>query len=175
MESHLQAAKRVLRYLKGTVNYGIHYKKGGNGELLAFTDRDYAGDLEDKKSTSGYVFLKSSGAISWCSKKQPIVTLSTIEAEFMAATICACQGVWMKRILRELGHFDGGCITLMCDNSSTIKLSKNLVMHGRSKHIDVRCQFLRNLTKDGIIELVYCGSQDQVADIMTKPLNLEVF
>ncbi|KAF2300982.1 hypothetical protein GH714_018927 [Hevea brasiliensis] len=172
---HLQAAKRALRYLKGTVNYGIHYKKGGDGELLAFTDSDYAGDMEDRKSTSGYVFLMNSSAVSWCSKKQPIVTLSTTEAEFVAAAVCACQGVWIKRILKELGQFDGGCTTVMCDNSSTIKLSKNPVMHGRSKHIDVRFHFLRNLTKEGVIELVHCGSQDQVADIMTKPLKLDVF
>ena len=81
----------------------------------------------------------------------------------------------MKRILKELGHSDGGCTTVMCDNSSTIKLSKNPVMHGCSKHIDVRFHFLRNLTKEGTIELVHCGSQDQVADIMTKPLKLEAF
>ncbi|KAF2301756.1 hypothetical protein GH714_028913 [Hevea brasiliensis] len=105
----------------------------------------------------------------------PIVTLSTTEAEFVAAAVCACQGVWIKRILKELGQFDGGCTTVMCDNSSTIKLSKNPVMHGRSKHIDVRFHFLRNLTKEGVIELVHCGSQDQVADIMTKPLKLDVF
>ena len=175
MEIHLQAAKRAFRYLKGTVNYGIHYKKGGDGELLAFTNSDYAGDMEDRKSTFGYVFLMSSSVVSWCSKKQPIVTLSTTKAEFVAATICACQGVWMKRILKELGYSDGGCTTVMCDNSSTIKLSKNPVMHGRSKHIDVRFHFLRNLTKEGTIELVHCGSQDQVADIMTKPLKLEDF
>ena len=174
-ELHLQAAKRALRYLKGTVNYEIHYKKGEDSALLAFTDSDYAADIKDRKSTSGYVFLMSSGAVSWCSKKQPIVTLSTTEAEFVAAAVCACQAIWMKRILKELGHSDGGCIFVMCDNSSTIKLSKNPVMHGRSKHIDVRFHFLRNLTKDGTIELIHCGSQDQVADIMTKPLKLDVF
>ena len=114
--------------------------------------------MEDKKSTSGYVFLMSSSAVSWCSKKQPIVTLSTTEAEFVAAAVCVCQGVWMKRILKELGHSDGGCTTVMCDNSSTIKLSKNPVMHGRSKHIDVRFHFLRNLTKEGTIEFVHCGN-----------------
>jgi len=81
----------------------------------------------------------------------------------------------MKRILKELRHSDKGCTTIMCDNSSTIKLSKNPVMHGRSKHIDVRFHFLRNLTKVGTIELVHCGSQYQIADIMTKPLKLEVF
>ena len=172
---HLQAAKRALRYLKGTVNYGIHYKRGGNEKLLAFTDSDYAGDVEDRKSTSGYVFVLNSGAVSWCSKKQPIVTLSTTEAEFVAATVCACQAIWMKKILTELKYSDEDCITIWCDNSSTIKLSKNLVLHGRSKHIDVRYHFLRNLVKAGSIDLVHCGSKDQLADVMTKPLKVDDF
>ena len=103
------------------------------------------------------------------------MTLSTIEAEFVAAAICTCQGVWMKRILKEMRHSNGGCTTIMCDNSSTIKLSKNPIMHGRSKHIDVRFHFLRNLTKDCAIELVHYRSQDQMVDIMTKPLKLENF
>ena len=140
------------------MNYGIHYKKGGDSELLAFTDSGYALDMEDRKSISGYVFFMSSGVVSWCSKKQPIVTLSTTKAEFVAAAVCACQAIWMKRILKELGHSDGRCIFLMCDNISTIKLSKNPVMHGLSKHINVRFHFLRNLTKDGTIELIHCGS-----------------
>ncbi|KAK0603198.1 hypothetical protein LWI29_002398 [Acer saccharum] len=170
-----EAAKRALRYLKGTIDYGIFYKKSGNKELVAFTDSDYAGDLEDRKSTSGYVFILSGGAVSWSSKKQPIVTLSTTEAEFVAAADCACQAVWMRRILEKLSHAQDGCTTVMCDNSSTIKLSKNPVMHGRSKHIDVWFHFLRDLTRDGVVELVHCGSQDQVADLMTKPLKLEAF
>ena len=103
------------------------------------------------------------------------MTLSTKEVEFVVVAVCACQGVWIKRILKELRHFDGACTIVMCDNSSTIKSSKNLVMHGRTKHIDVRFHFLRNLTKEDTIELVHCGSQDQVANIMTKPLKLEVF
>jgi len=122
---HLQAAKRVLRYLKRTVDYGIFYKKNGNKQLVAFIDSDYAGDIEDKKSTTGYVFMMSGGAVSWSSKKQPIVTLSTTEAEFVAAAACACQAVWMGRILENLNHAQDGCTTLMCDNNSTIKLSRN--------------------------------------------------
>lgn len=155
----MQAAKRAQRYLKGTVDYGIFYKKSGNKELVAFTDSDYARDLEERKSTSGYVFILSGGAVSWSSKKQPIVTLSTT-AEFVAAAAaaCACQVVWMRRILEKLSHAQDGCTTVMCDNSSTIKLSKNPVMHGRSKHIDVRFHFLRDLTRDEVIELVHCGS-----------------
>lgn len=172
---HMQAVKRALRYLKGTVGLGIFYKKGGNQKLLAYTDSDYAGDMDDRKSTSGYAFLLSSGAVSWSSKKQPIVTLSTTEAEFVAAAGCACQAVWMRRVLENLGHFQNGVTTVLCDNSSTIKLAKNPVMHGRSKHIDVRFHFLRELTKEGAIELVHCGTRDQVADLMTKPLKLEMF
>ncbi|GAA0166349.1 hypothetical protein LIER_40172 [Lithospermum erythrorhizon] len=134
---HLQLAKRILRYLKGTQEHGIFYQRGpGNGEFIAYTDSDYAGDHEDRKSTSGYVFMMSSGAIAWSSRKQPIVTLSTTEAEFVAATA---------------------------------------FMHGRSKHIDIRYHFLRDLVNEGSIKLVYCGSANQVADIMTKPLKTDTF
>lgn len=171
---HMQAAKRVLRYLKGTVDMGVFYKRGGVEGLLAYTDSDYAGDVDDRKSTSGYVFLLGGGAVSWSSRKQP-VTLSTTEAEFVAAGSCACQCVWMRRILERLGHSQDNCTVVLCDNSSTIKLSKNPVLHGRSKHIDVRFHFLRDLTRDGVVELKHCGTQEQVADIMTKPLKLEVF
>ena len=172
---HLQAAKRALRYLRGTVNYGIFYRRSGNGKLCAYTDSDYAGDVEDRKSTSGYVFLLNSGAFSWCSKKQPIVTLSTTEAEFVAAAVCTCQAIWIRRVLKDLRYNDENCTHIWCDNSSTIKLSKNPVMHGRSKHIDIRYHFLRNLTKEGLIDLVHCGSKDQLADIMTKPLKVDDF
>jgi len=157
-ELHLQAAKRILRYLKGTFDYGIMYKKRSSNDLIAYTDSDYAGDLNDRKNTSGYVFLLSSGAVSWLSKKQSIVTLSTTEAEFVAAAGCASQVVWMRRVLEQLGHVQKRSTIVMCDNSSTIKLSKNPVMHGRSKHIAVRFHFLRELANDGIIELLHCGS-----------------
>ncbi|XP_050232866.1 secreted RxLR effector protein 161-like [Mercurialis annua] len=174
-ELHQQAVKRVLRYIKGTTELGIFYKRGGEEKLVAYSDSDYAGDVEDRKSTSGYVFLLSSGVVAWSSKKQPVVTLSTTEAEFIAAASCACQSIWMRRILEKLGLQQSKCTDVFCDNSSTIKLSKNPVMHGRSKHIDVRFHFLRDLTMDGVVKLEYCGSKDQLADIMTKPLTLEVF
>lgn len=170
-EMHFQATKRALRYIRGTMDYGIMYKKKGNEDLLAFTDSDYAGDIEDRKSTSGYVFVMSNGAVAWLSIKQPIVTLSTTEAEFVAATACAYQAIWMRRILKELGHTQMGSIVVNCDNNSAIKLSKNPVLHGRSKHIDLRFHFLRDLTKDGVVELVYCGTQEQIAYLMTKPLK----
>ena len=174
-ELHLQVAKRVLRYLTGTTGFGIFYKKGGDDELVAYTDSDYAGDLEERKSTSGYVFLLSLGAVSRSSRKQPVVSLSTIEAEFIATASSACQVVWLKRVLGKLGQNQGKSTIIRCDNSSAIKLSKNPVMHGRSKHIDVRFHFLRELTKAGTVELVHCGTQEQLAEVMTKPLKLDVF
>lgn len=174
-EMHSQVLKRVLRYVKGTVNLGIFYKRRGDEMLLAYTDSDYAGDVNDRKSTSGYIFSLSGGAVSWTSKKQPVVTLSTTEAEYIAAVTCATQGIWMRRVLDKLGHFQNCCITILCDNSSTIKLSRNPVLHGRSKHIDVRFHYLRDLTREGKVKLVHCGSQDQIADIMTKPLKLDTF
>lgn len=121
------------------------------------------------------MFLLSLGAVSWLSKKQPIVTLSTTEAEFVAAAGCASQAIWMRRVLEMFGQEQEECTIIHCVNSSTIKLSKNPVMHGRSKHIDVRFHFLRDLARDGVIELVHCGTHDQVADLMTKPLKLNDF
>lgn len=150
-------------------------KKGGNEGLVGYTDSNYAGDLNDRKSTSGYVFMLGSGAVAWSSKKQPIVTLSTTKAEFVAGAACASQAIWMKRIFEKLSLEESKCTTIYCDNSSTIQLSKNPVLHGRSKHIDVRFHFLRDLTRDGVVELVYCGTKDQLADVMTKPLTVDVF
>ncbi|CAA7032829.1 unnamed protein product [Microthlaspi erraticum] len=132
---HLAIAKRVVRYLKGTLECGIWYKRQMMSELVAYTDSDYAGDIDDSKSTSDYVFMMSGGAVAWSSRKQPIVTLSTTEAEYVAAVACSCQAIWMRRILKEISHVQAEEMVVLCDNTSTIKLSKNAVMHGKSKHI----------------------------------------
>jgi len=171
-EMHLLAAKRILRYLQGTRDFGLFYKKGEKLELFGFTDSDYAGDQDDRRSTSGYVFMLGTSVVSWSSKKQQIVTLSTIEVEFIVVIACACQAIWLRRILEELQFQQIKATTIFCDNNLAIKLSKNLVLHERSKHIDVRYYFLRDLSNDGTIKLIYCRSENQVADIQTKPLNL---
>lgn len=176
--SHMAAAKRVLRYVMGTKDLGVFYRRNAGGtenELEVYTDNDYAGDVEDRRSTSGYVFLLSGGAVAWSSKKQPIATLSTTEAEYVAAAACACHSIWMKRIPESIGSFTCTSVKIHCDNSSTIKLSKNPILHGRTKHIDVKFHFLRELVKEGTVELIFCGTKEQIADIMTKPLKLESF
>lgn len=103
--THWLAAKRILRYVQGTTNLGILFKKGENKNslrLVAYTDSDYAGDLDDRKSTSRYVFMLGSGVVSWCPKKQSVVALSTTEAEYIAAAFCACQCIWIRRVLKKL-------------------------------------------------------------------------
>ncbi|XP_050914613.1 secreted RxLR effector protein 161-like [Lathyrus oleraceus] len=102
IELHLQVAKRVMRYLRGTTEFGTFYINEGNIELVTYIDNDYAGDLDDKNSTLGYIFLLSSGDVSWSSKKQPIMSLSTIKSEFIGATSCACQATWLKRVLESV-------------------------------------------------------------------------
>jgi hypothetical protein len=121
---YLLAAKRIFWYLQGIKECGLFYKKGEKSDLFGFTDNDYAGVSDDRKSTFGYVFIMGRGAVSWSLKKQPIVTLSTIEAEFVAATACACQVIWLKKILNELNFKENGPTQIYCDNSSAIKLSK---------------------------------------------------
>ncbi|XP_040361347.1 secreted RxLR effector protein 161-like [Rosa chinensis] len=125
-ELHMMAAKKILRYLRGTTELGIFYKKGGCEELVGFAYSNYARDLDDCKSTSRYVFMLGSGAVAWSSRKQPIVTLSTIEAEFVAAAGCASQVVWMRRILEKLG-LEQRASTLTCDSIFfVISLEKEL-------------------------------------------------
>jgi len=130
------------------LQYGILYKKGDLiYELEGWSDYDYAGDLDDMKSTSGYVYKLGSEAISWSYKKQATFTLSTTKAKFVATSSCACQGTWLRKILHHLYQTQRSCTKIHCDNSSSIKLSKNPIIHGRCKHIDVRYHFLRDLTK----------------------------
>lgn len=167
-EEHMVVAKRVLRYLKRTLEFGIFYGRSSQTELVGYTDSDYARDVDDRKSTSGYVFLLNGAAVCWSSRKQAIVTLSSTEAEYVAATSSASHCVWLKGMLQELNVLGDVCVDIMCDNSSAIKLSKNPVMHRRTKHIDVRYHYLRNLSNEGVMNLVFCGTQDQVADIFDK-------
>lgn len=141
-EVHMGAVKRIMRYVRGTINYGIMYGKQKltdqvQRKLIGFTDSDYAGDNDDRKSTSRYVFMLNSATVSWSSKKQPVVNLSTTEAEFIVAASCACQSIWLRRILDQFADKQEGATVIYCDNDSTIKLSKNPVLHGRSKHIDI--------------------------------------
>jgi len=120
------------------MNFGILYAHLDHYKLIGYTDSDWAGSLDDKRSTLGHIFHLGSGAISWASKKKPIVTLSSAEVEYVAATSVACQAMWMRRVLSDLKYPQEEPTLIYCDNNSAIALSKNHVFHQRSKHIDIR-------------------------------------
>ncbi|CAI6001420.1 unnamed protein product [Closterium sp. NIES-65] len=172
---HLQAAKRVLRYLKGCVKSGIFYPAHNKPhvELVGFSDADYAGDSADRKSHTGYNYCLNGAAISWQSKRQPVVALSTTESEYISLCQCIQEGVWLKRLFGEFGHEFAGGVPVFVDNQSAIALAQNACLHGRTKHMQVRWHFIREMVACGKVILRWCPTDRQVADILTKPLPFE--
>ena len=173
-ESHLVAVKRVFRYLVHTPNYGLWYPKGSSFKLHGYSDSDWAGDRVDRKSTSGTCQLLGRSLVSWSSKKQNCVSLSTAEAEYVAAASCCAQLLWMKQTLLDYGIVCGKT-PLLCDNESAIKIAHNPVQHSMTKHIAIRHHFIREHVGKGDIDLCFVGTQDQLADIFTKPLDEPTF
>lgn len=168
--SHWQAAKGVLRYIAGTANFGITLS-GHN--LEGYCDADYAGDLDSRRSTTGYVFTLGGGAISWSSRLQSTVAASTTEAEYMAAAYSIKEGLWLRTLLSELGL--NSTIAIHADNQSAIKLLKNPVFSMRSKHIDVIYHFARERVTRKDITFKYIPTEKMVADALTKPLPTAKF
>ncbi|CAA7031653.1 unnamed protein product [Microthlaspi erraticum] len=146
-QSHLQAVKKILRYVKGTVNLGIFYSKGSNRNLAGYCDADWAGCADDRKSTSGGCFFLGNNLIAWLSKKQNSVSLSTAEAEYIALGSCCTQLIWMRQMSADYG-MESGPFLVYCDNKSAIDISKNPVQHSRTKHIDIRHHFVRELVEE---------------------------
>ena len=173
-ESHLKAVKRIFRYLSGTEDLCLWYPKGSNIDLIGYTDADFAGFNVDRKSTSGMAHFLGSCLISWGSKKQNSVALSTAESEYIAAALCCAQLLWIKTQLKDFGVCSGS-VPILCDNTSAINISKNPVQHSKTKHIEIRHHFLRDNVEKGNVSLEFCRSEDQLADIFTKPLCKEVF
>ncbi|CAL0335161.1 unnamed protein product [Lupinus luteus] len=175
-KSHMLAAKRILRYIQGTLSYGILFPTGSlhaGLQLLGFSDSDYGGDPIERKSTSGYLFLLNNAPISWCSKKQEVIALSSCEAEYIAGCYAACQAMWLEELLREISIDVKRPVQLRIDNMSAINLSRNPVSHGRSKHIEVRFHFLRDLVNKERVEVLHCNTEEQLADGLTKALKPE--
>ncbi|KAK2988354.1 hypothetical protein RJ640_001539 [Escallonia rubra] len=138
--NHFKVAKRILRYFKGTTDLGIFYPASGDMKLVGYSDSDWARDVDDRKSTTGFVFYFGEAAFTWTSKKQSIVTLSTCEAEYVAATSTVCHAIWLRSLLKELLNKS---TQIYVDNKSPIALAKNPVFHDRSKHINTRYHFIR--------------------------------
>ncbi|GKD57377.1 zinc finger, CCHC-type containing protein [Tanacetum coccineum] len=169
-DHHLKAIKQVIRYIKGTKEHGIIYKKEGGCKITGYSDSSYGVNTDQGKGTTGIVFYFGESPITWCTQKQPTVALSSCESEFMAATGAACQALWLKRLLSEITGWDEERITLKVDNISAIALVRNPVFHGRSKHIDIRYHFIRECVENGHINVEHVSGELQRADILTKAL-----
>ena len=171
-ESHLKAVKRILKYIKGTQNLGLWYGKQSELDLVGYTDADFAGDRMDRKSTSGTCQFLGGSLVSWSSRKQTSVALSTAEAEYVAAGSCCTQLLWMIQTLSDY-ELIFRKVPIMCDNTSAIMISKNPVLHSRTKHIEIRHHFIRDHVEKGDVELIHIDTKNQIADIFTKPLNTQ--
>ena len=159
-ELHWKAAKRILHYVQGTHNYGIHYAAGVDFDLVGYTDSDWAGDSQDHKSTSGYCFSLGSGPVCWSSKKQSAISLSSIEAEYRGAVNATTEAIWLQNILTEFGISFRKPTVIFCDNQSAIQISKNPVHHQRTKHIEIHMHYIRELIHANIIDLKYIPTSE---------------
>ena len=168
--THWSAVKRILRYLNGTVHFGLTYMRHESEKLVGYSDADWAGDLDDRISTSGYIFKLSGGPISWRSKKQTCVALSTAEAEYMALACAVQEAIWLERLVSDLLGSNEEPVTVYEDNLSTICMGKNQQYHGRTKHISIKYHFVREKVAADVVRIPYCKSENMLADIFTKPL-----
>ena len=173
-EPHLTTVKRIFRYLKGTTNLGLLYKKSSDYKLVGFCDADYVGDGIERKSTSGNCQFLGDNLISQASKRQATIALSTTEAEYISDASCCTQLLWMKHQLEDY-QITKNCIPIYCDNRAAICLSKNPILHSRAKHIEIKHHFIRDYVQKGALDIQFIDTDHQWADIFTKPLTVERF
>ena len=173
-EKHWMAVKRIFRYIKGTLELGIAYDRSANDKCKGWTDADWAGDSNDRKSTSGYCFTLSNGIISWRSTKQTCVALSTAEAEYVALASSAQEAVWLGKVLNDL-QSNNVPIMIYEDNQSAICLAKSNRNHPKTKHIDIKYNYVRDVLSKSLIEICYCPTDENLADIFTKGLPADRF
>ena len=163
-KKHWEAVKSIMRYLNGTRKVCICF---GSKELCVegYIDADYVGDMDKRRSTSGYVFMFASGAVSWRSRLQNCTSMSTIEAEYIIVSEACKEAIWIARLVRDLGIIVE-MPTLYCDSQSAIMLAKNPVFHAKTKHIDVKYHFIRDMLEDKLLDLVKVHTDDNPADLL---------
>jgi hypothetical protein len=174
-ETHLKAVKRIFKYLKGTLELGLWYPKDKYFNLTAYTDADWADIIDDSKSTSGGALFLGKCLVAWLSKKQTSTSLSTSKAEYIVIASYCTQVLWMKQTLEDLQIRYDDPITINCDNTSAISISKNSVMHSKTKHIPIKYHFLRDHATQKLVKIVYVDIKEQIAYIFTKPLPKSTF
>ena len=167
-ESYMIALKRIINYVKTTVDFGVWYSKDTNIVLVGYSDADWIGNADDRKSTSKGCFYVGNNLVSWMSKKQNSNSLSATEAEYIAAGSCCTQLLWMQKLLHDYGICQEH-LTIYCDNTNAINISKNPLQYSRIKHIEIQHHFIRELAEDGTLTLEFIHTDDQKADLFTKP------
>ncbi|KAL3630958.1 hypothetical protein CASFOL_023942 [Castilleja foliolosa] len=175
LEPHWKAVKRILRYLSGTAHYGLNFQRPNHLNVTGFSDSDWAADIDDRRSVSGYCVYFGGNLISWSSKKQHCVSRSSTEAEYRSLAQLTSEISWIQYILKELHVEQVSVPKMWIDNQSAIYLSSNPILHARTKHIELDCHFIREKVAAGLVEINYVPSCDQNADILTKALSLQFF
>ena len=170
-QKHFEAVYRVVRYLKGTPGKGLLFRKSKDLFVEVYTDADWAGCVNDRRSTSGICTFLGGNLVTWRSKKQSVVARSSAEAEFRALANGICEGLWLKRILEELKVQTSQPIRVYCDNNAAVSIAHNPVQHDRTKHVEVDRHFIKEKIEMGLIRLSYVPSCEQRADILTKGLH----
>ncbi|XP_025693090.1 uncharacterized mitochondrial protein AtMg00810-like [Arachis hypogaea] len=173
LESHWKLVKRVLRYLSGTSSYGLHLKRETSLGITTYSDSDWAGDPDDRKSTSGYCIFLGTNLISWTSKKQTVVARSSTEAEYRSMAEAVAELTWIKTMMRELLHPLPEAPMLYCDNLSAVLLAANPILHSKSKHFEIDLHFVRDFVNSKAIQVSHIPGSVQVADILTKAIPSE--
>ncbi|GMP43055.1 hypothetical protein CsSME_00012568 [Camellia sinensis var. sinensis] len=166
--THWAALVRVLRYLRGTIFQGLLLSSTSSLDLVAYADSDWAGDVTDRKSTSGFCMFLGDSLIPWKSKKQSVVARSTTEAEYRAMAHATAEIVWLRCLLSDLGVSQSSPTPLYCDNRSAVQIAHNTVFHERTKHIEIDCHFVRQHLQSASISLPFILSALQLADFFTK-------
>ena len=175
-KDHWIAIKRILRYLKGTLNYGLKFSEDKDDiQVIGFADADWAGDINSRCSTSGYVFQIGNCTVSWSSKKQATIAKSSTEAEYVSLSSAAQEAIWLRSLMKDLGNKLKAATLLYEDNQGAIELSRNPKHHNRTKHIDISYHFIREKVASNEIVVEYCPSVEMLADIMTKGLPKATF
>ncbi|KAM3215020.1 hypothetical protein ACQJBY_067149 [Aegilops geniculata] len=171
---HWEAVKRILRYIKGTLDMGLRIRKSRFTGVSIFTDADWAGCVDDRRSTSGFAVFVGPNLISWSSKKQPTVSRSSTEAEYKALANGAAEAIWIDTVLTELGVTRQRTPILWCDNLGATYLTANPVFHARTKHIEIDFHFVRERVAVGKLEVRFISTDDQLADVFTKPATRQM-
>lgn len=174
-ETHMNAIIRILQYLKSSPGKGLMFTMNKHLWIDGFTNVDWAGDVKDRKSTSGYFTFVDRNPVTWKSKKQEVVALSSAETEFHGIAKGLCELLWLKKLLIELGVNIISEINLFCDNKAAIAISHNPIQHDRTKHVEVDCHFIKENLEAKILRFSFGKFEDQLADVLTKAVSSKEF